>query len=282
MTRALVAAVLHQRAAPRTRLSAKKGLPLRTSSNFNGPRRRLRRERDCTVHALIIEDDPSTAQAVQLMLERSGMLVTVAALGEEGLDLARSYEHDIICLDLDLPDLPGDAVLAALRNHGNTTPVLVISGMAAAKTKLNLLTAGADDYLTKPFHPEELIARVQAIVRRRNGHSGSLIRTGGLEIDIDAKLVRLNRAWIHLSPKEFAAIELLALRRGRSVSREMFLDHLYDGNREPTAKAIDVIICNLRRKLRFASGGPPYIHTVGTRGYLLSAPDAPVRLTQAA
>ena len=136
-------------------------------------------------------------------------------------------------------------------------------------SKVRALGFGADDYVTKPFHRDELVARIHAIVRRSKGHSQSVIRTGKLAVNLDAKTVEVDGARVHLTGKEYAMLELLSLRKGTTLTKEMFLNHLYGGMDEPELKIIDVFICKLRKKLSLACGGANYIETVWGRGYVL-------------
>ena len=152
------------------------------------------------------------------------------------------------------------------------TPILILSGLAGIEDKVKGLGFGADDYMTKPFHKDELVARIHAIVRRSKGHAESLIKTGDLVVNLDSKTVEVNGARMHVTGKEYQILELLSLRKGASVTKEMFLTSLYGGMDEPEIKIIDVFVCKLRKKLADASGGKDYIETVWGRGYLLRQP----------
>ena len=153
------------------------------------------------------------------------------------------------------------------------TPVLILSGINEMDSKVRSFGFGADDYVTKPFHREELTARIHAVVRRSKGHSQSVIRTGKLAVNLDAKTVEVDGARVHLTGKEYAMLELLSLRKGTTLTKEMFLNHLYGGMDEPELKIIDVFICKLRKKLSMACEGENYIETVWGRGYVLREPD---------
>ena len=222
---------------------------------------------------LLIEDEPVTARAIDLMLNAQGFNVYATDLGEEGLDLGRLYDYDIILLDLNLPDMHGYDVLKKLRVAKVVTPVLILSGNSEMDSKVRSFGFGADDYVTKPFHRDELVARIQAVVRRSKGHSHSTIRIGKMMVDLDAKTVEVDGARVHLTGKEYAMLELLALRKGTTLTKEMFLNHLYGGMDEPELKIIDVFICKLRKKLSLACGGDNYIETVWGRGYVLREPE---------
>ncbi len=221
------------------------------------------------MRVLLIEDEPNTAKAIEMMLVADGFAVYTTDLGEEGLDLGMLYDYDLILLDLNLPDMHGYDVLKKLRASKVQTPVLVISGIGEMDSKIRSFGFGADDYVTKPFHRAELVARIHAVVRRSKGHSQSVIRTGKLSVNLDSKTVEVDGSRIHLTGKEYAMIELLSLRKGMTLTKEMFLNHLYGGMDEPELKIIDVFICKLRKKLALACDGENYIETVWGRGYAL-------------
>lgn len=225
------------------------------------------------MRVLLVEDDPTTQQSVTMMLESANMVVDATDLGEDGLDLGKLYDYDIIVLDLVLPDMDGMDVLRRLRDARIKTPVLILSGLTEAENKVKGLGTGADDYLIKPFNKEELIARIQAIVRRSQGHSQSIIDTGRLTVNLDAQTVEVDKQSIHLTGKEYGILELLSLRKGTTLTKEMFLNHLYGGMDEPELKIIDVFICKLRKKISTATGGENYIETVWGRGYVLRDPE---------
>ena len=224
------------------------------------------------MRVLLIEDDRATAQGIELMLKSEGFNIYVTDLGEEGVDLGKLYDYDIILLDLNLPDMPGFDVLKTLRVSKVETPVLILTGNADIDNKVRGLGGGADDYMTKPFHKDELIARIHAVVRRSKGHSQSIIKTGEIAVNLDAKTVEVNSQRVHLTGKEYQMLELLSLRKGTTLTKEMFLNHLYGGMDEPELKIIDVFICKLRKKLASATGGEHHIETVWGRGYVLRDP----------
>ncbi len=225
------------------------------------------------MRVLLVEDDPSTAKAIELSLASEGIICDTTQLGEEGLEIGRIYDYDIIILDLMLPDIDGYEVLRRFRAAKVTTPILILSGLSGPDQKIKGLGYGADDYLTKPFNKGELIARIQAIVRRSKGHSESVIRTGKLTVNLDTRSVEVDSKPIHLTSKEYAILELLSLRKGSTLTKEMFLNHLYGGIDEPELKIIDVFVCKLRKKLSESSGGDNYIETVWGRGYVLKEPE---------
>jgi two-component system cell cycle response regulator CtrA len=224
------------------------------------------------MRVLLIEDDGATAQSIELMLKSDGFNVYTTDLGEEGVDLGKVYDYDIILLDLNLPDMTGFDVLKSLRVAKVNTPILILTGQGDIETKVRGLGFGADDYMTKPFHKDELVARIHAIVRRSKGHSQSVITTGNLTVNLDAKTVEVGGQRVHLTGKEYQMLELLSLRKGTTLTKEMFLNHLYGGMDEPELKIIDVFICKLRKKLAAATEGDHYIETVWGRGYVLRDP----------
>jgi two-component system cell cycle response regulator CtrA len=229
------------------------------------------------MRVLLVEDDPTTSKSVELMLTHANLNVYATDLGEEGIDLAKLYDYDLILLDLDLPDMNGHDVLRQLRLARIETPILILSGADDTENKIKGFGFGADDYLTKPFHREELVARIHAIIRRSKGHSQSVINTGLISVNLDAKTVSVENKAVHLTGKEYQMLELLSLRKGTTLTKEMFLNHLYGGMDEPELKIIDVFICKLRKKLSNATGGENYIETVWGRGYVLRDPE-PSRL----
>lgn len=224
------------------------------------------------MRVLLIEDDSSMARNISLMLKSEGYVVDTTDLGEDGLDLSKIYEFDIIILDIMLPDMTGYDVLKQLRDSRVRTPVLILSGLNELDAKIKGLGYGADDYLTKPFEKAELVARIKAIVRRSQGHSESKLQIGKIVVNLDSRTVEVDGRPVHLTGKEYGILELLALRKGNTLTKEQFLNHLYGGMDEPELKIIDVFICKLRKKLEKAAGGENYIETVWGRGYVLREP----------
>jgi two-component system cell cycle response regulator CtrA len=225
------------------------------------------------MRVLLIEDDSSVAQSIELMLKSESFNVYTTDLGEEGVDLGRLYDYDIILLDLNLPDMSGFEVLRSLRVSKVKTPILILSGVASIEHKVKGLGFGADDYMTKPFHKTELVARIHAIVRRSQGHAQSIVQTEDLIVNVDAKTVHIKQVRVNLTGKEYQMLELLSLRKGTTITKEMFLSQLYGGMDEPEIKIIDVFMCKIRKKLAVASGGKDYVETVWGRGYLLRDPE---------
>jgi two-component system cell cycle response regulator CtrA len=225
------------------------------------------------MRALVVEDDPMSQKLIQSALERENVVIEPTGYGEDAVELAKLYDFDIILLDLTLPDLDGYDVIRRMRGAKVRTPVLILSGRLEVDDKVRTLSSGADDYVTKPFYPEELSARIQAVVRRSKGHSESVIRTGKLVVNFDTRTVEVNGRRLHVTGKEYSILELLSLRKGVTLTKEMFLDHLYGGMDEPELKIIDVFICKLRKKIAKINEGRHYIETVWGRGYVLKDPD---------
>ena len=224
------------------------------------------------MRVLLIEDDASIAQSIELTLKFERFNVHSTDLGKQGVRLGTLYDYDIILLDLNLPDMSGFEVLRSLRISRVKTPILILSGLVGMCDKVRGLGFGADDYLTKPFHRDELVARIHAIVRRSTKHAQSVIRTGDLCVNLDTKMVEISGAGVHLTGKEYEILELLSVRKGTALTKEIFRNHLYGGLDEPGNKIIDVFICKLRKKLSNASRGKNYIETIRGRGYMLREP----------
>jgi two-component system cell cycle response regulator CtrA len=225
------------------------------------------------MRVLLVEDDSAMAQSIETMLKSEGYICDTTDMGEDGLEIGKLYDYDIIILDLMLPDIDGYEVLRRMRAAKIDTPILILSGLSGLDDKLKGLGFGADDYLTKPFDKRELVARIQAIVRRSKGHSESIIRTGKIAVNLDARTVEVEGQPLHLTGKEYGILELLSLRKGTTLTKEMFLNHLYGGMDEPELKIIDVFVCKLRKKLANSTGGENYIETVWGRGYMLRDPE---------
>ena len=224
------------------------------------------------MHILVVEDDLAVSHSIQLMLGQRTAPSTRRTSAKKGVELAKLNAYDIIFLDLNLPDLSGYEVLQSLRTANVNTPILILSGLVATANKVKGLGFGADDYVTKPFHKDELLARVQAVVRRSQGPAETVVRCGDLVVNVDAKRAEIAGQPVPLTGKEYQMLELLALRKGMTISKDMFLSHLYGGMDEPELKIIDVFMCKLRKKLAAASGGAEYIETVWGRGYMLREP----------
>ncbi|MBJ7411004.1 MAG: response regulator transcription factor [Phenylobacterium sp.] len=221
------------------------------------------------MRVLLIEDDRMMARSIEMMLNASGFIVEKTDAGEDGIDLSGVYDYDLILLDLSLPDMSGLDVLRTLRRGRNETPIIILSGTAQIDSKVKALSLGADDYMTKPFHKDELVARLRAVIRRSKGHAQSLITVGDMVIDLDAKVVHVNDQRIHLTGREYQTLELMALRKGKAITKDIFLSSLYGGMDEPGAKIVDVFICKLRKKLAPVTDGRHVIETVWGGGYVL-------------
>jgi two-component system cell cycle response regulator CtrA len=221
------------------------------------------------MRVLLIEDDSVTTRSIELMFRSESFDACVSHVGAEGSDLAKLYDYDIILLDLVLADMSGYEVLRTLRVAKIKTPILVLSGLAATKDKVKAFGLGADDYMTKPFHKDELIARIRAVVRRSQGYALSVVQSGDLTVNLDHRTVEVDGTRVNLTTTEYRILEHLSLRKGTPLTKEMILHQLYGGIDEPANKIIDVFICKLRKKLALASAGKNYIETVWGRGYAL-------------
>ncbi len=224
------------------------------------------------MNILVIEDDAAVRDSIQLMLKVHGCEAFGTAFGEEGLALARQRAFDLVLLDLNLPDISGMDVLKALRKENIATPVMVMSGDATSTVKVATLRAGADDCIAKPFHREELVARIKAVTRRGAVQARSVIDLGEVVVDLDSKTVAAAGVRIGLTVKEYEIFELLLLRRGSTLTKGALIEHLYNGMDEPEQKIIDVFVCKLRKKLFAATHGVNYIKTVWGLGYCWSDP----------
>ncbi len=224
------------------------------------------------MRVLLVEDDLTAARGIMLMLKGAGAVVDHAATGEESVELTRHYEYDIILLDLMLPDIEGFEVVRRLRVARNDTPILILSGLIRSPAKVKALGLGADDFITKPFDNAELLARMQAVVRRCKGFSQPTLRVGTVELNLDSREVCVAGREVHLTGKEYSILELLVLRKGMVLTKEAFLNHLYGGLDEPEMKIIDVFICKLRKKLA-AAGADNMIGTIWGRGYMIRSLD---------
>lgn len=215
---------------------------------------------------LIVEDEDDLADALSRLLADAGFSCDVARDGEEGLSLALEAGYDLVILDLMLPRLQGERVLAELRSRGVGLPVLVLTARDAVSDRVRLLDGGADDYLTKPFEPAELVSRCRALLRRSAGRASSVQAVGHLEVDMARRTVSQRGDAVALTPREFCVLEYLTLHRGRVVSRTELLDHLYADADETASNVLDVYVASLRRKL-----GADIIHTRRGHGYIIDA-----------
>jgi len=220
------------------------------------------------MRVLLVEDDLTAARGVSLMLKGVGAVIDHSESGEEALELLRHYDYDVVLLDLALPDVEGYEVVRRMRVARNDTPVLILSGQTRPQAKVKGLGMGADDFITKPFDKAELLARMQAVVRRSKGFSQPTVRIGAVELNLDSREVTVDGREVHLTGKEYSILELLVLRKGMVLTKEAFLNHLYGGMDEPEIKIIDVFVCKLRKKLA-AAGADNLIGTVWGRGYMI-------------
>lgn len=218
---------------------------------------------------LHIEDDDLMRRSVARMLAAEEMRVRSAIYGEEGIAYAREEAFDLIVLDLQLPDMSGLEVIAQLRREQIDTPIIVLSGNGFVAVKVKALGFGADDYMVKPFHKDELVARIQAVVRRSRSRVSHFITTGPIVVFLDDRVAFLGEEKLRLTKMEYEILELLSLRKGTILTHELLMNHLYQGHDVPGSKIIDVYICKLRKKL-----GPAgrCLETVWGSGYVLCEP----------
>lgn len=218
---------------------------------------------------LVVEDDAATGKSVELMLISAGFNTYLTDLGEEAVDLAKLYDYDVVLLNLDLPDMAGQEVLRRLRAAKILTPVIILDDDSRIETQVALLAGGADDYITKPFHRDNLVARLQAVVRRSQGRATPTMSCLSVTVEPTGKNVTVQGERVHLSGKEYEVLELLISRKDSTFTKEAILNHLYGGMDEPELKIVDVFICKVRNRLREA-GAEDIIETVWGRGYRAS------------
>ncbi|MCY3840919.1 MAG: response regulator transcription factor [Gammaproteobacteria bacterium] len=215
---------------------------------------------------LIVEDEVLLAAQVDKFLRENDFVVDMATDGEEGLYYAREFDYDAAVIDLGLPKLTGIELIKTLRREGNTVPVLILTARSDWRDKVGGLEAGADDYLTKPFHMEELLARLKVLIRRAAGFASSLIEHGPLKLDTSSKEVRVDGSLVELTAFEYRLLEFLALNPSRVVSKAELTEHLYEQDFDRDSNVIEVFIGRLRRKLDPAGSLKP-IRTVRGQGY---------------
>jgi DNA-binding response OmpR family regulator len=219
---------------------------------------------------LVVEDDKTVGQYVKRGLAEAGYQAELVADGEEGLHLASAGHYDLLVLDLRLPKLEGREVLRTLRDRGNTMPVLVLTAQDAVDYKVQALRMGADDYVTKPFALEELLARVEALGRRPKAMAPPVLTVADLTLDTGSREVRRNGKPIELTPKEYAVLEYLARHQGRVMPRTLITEYAWDYHFDPGTNIVDVVITRLRKKID-AGREPKLIHTVRGVGYVVKA-----------
>lgn len=216
------------------------------------------------MRVLIVEDEADLAAALRRLLEEAGFSADVADDGEAGLTLALDEAYDLVVLDLMLPRLQGERIIAELRTRRRGVPVLVLTARDLVADRVRVLDAGADDYVMKPFEPAELVSRCRALVRRTTGHSSSVIVVGDVEIDTARRTVMLGGLTVGVTPREFRVLEYLALHRGRVVSRDELLEHLYSASEDTWSNVLEVFVAGLRRKL-----GAGIVQTRRGHGYIV-------------
>jgi DNA-binding response OmpR family regulator len=224
------------------------------------------------MRVLLIEDHKPLVRALKQGLEEEGFAVDVSTDGQDGDFKARTAEYDVIILDLMLPRQDGLSLLQGWRKDGLSMHVLVLTARGSMEDKVKGLDLGADDYMTKPFELEELLARVRALVRRGHQVKSPLIRIHDLEIDTASRTVKRGGKSIHLTPREYALLEFLAFHRGKVTTRSMIWEHLYDDQDENTSNVVDVYIRYLRNKID-KGYDPPLILTRWGEGYMLKGDD---------
>ena len=224
------------------------------------------------MRVLLIEDHKPLVRALKQGLEEEGFAVDTAADGQEGDFKARTAEYDVVVLDLMLPKEDGLSLLQRWRHEGLKTHVLILTARGSIDDKVRGLDLGADDYLTKPFELEELLARLRALIRRRHQVKDPVLRVHDLEIDTAARTVKRGGQSIYLTPREYALLEFLAFHRGKVATRSMIWEHLYDEQDESTSNVVDVYIRYLRNKID-KGFEPPLILTRWGEGYMLRGDD---------
>jgi len=228
------------------------------------------------MRVLLIEAEALAARQMMHVLKARRAIVEHVESGEDGLDLARHYDYDLVLLDHALPDLDGTEVVRRMRAAGINTPAVVMTAQSQADINVRAFQAGADDVIRKPFNPAELQARLQAIMRRSRGYSQPTLVLGSLQLNLDSREVFVGGTSVRLTVKEYAVLELLVLRKGMVLTKDMFLDHLYGGTGEPDSKIIDLLVSRVRKKLADA-GAPDAISTVWGRGHMMRAVAMPSR-----
>jgi len=217
---------------------------------------------------LFIEDSRRLQAAVGKGLRRSGYAVDMAADGKDGLYLAEINDYDVIILDLMLPGIDGLTILKRLRSQGKDVHILILTARYTLEDRVKGLQLGADDYLTKPFAFDELLARVQALIRRRYNAKNPVIQIGSLQINTALKTVTRDGRNISLAPREYMLLEFMAVRKGKLVTRSEIERHIYDERVNPMSNVVDSAVCNLRKKINLP-GQPDLIHTRRGLGYIM-------------
>lgn len=235
-------------------------------------RRHAHTEMGITVRILIIEDDFILIRLYEAILQVASIELEIAMLGSEGIERALHRSFDLILLDLGLPDLSGLEVLKSIRDAEIDTPIMIVSGEIDIATKVTTFAGGADEYLTKPFQRDELLARIEAVRRRSEAHTPATIEFGRFILHLEEQIVRIDGRKICLTTHEYRVLECLALRKGSAVTKEGLMGYLYKGADTPVSKIVDVFVCRLRKKLAAVNGGTHYIETERGVGYALREP----------
>jgi two-component system cell cycle response regulator CtrA len=225
------------------------------------------------MRVLLIGQDLETTASVRMMLIKEKFICDSTDVGDNGLEVSKFNDYDVILFDVSGPNKNGYEALRRLRSACIPTPVLILSSLAKLDPRIKDLGFGNDDLLTNPFDHRELTARIRAVARHSKSHCEATIQTGKLVVNLDTREVSVDDHPVHLTGKEYGILELLSLRKSTTLTKEMFLNHLYAGMHEPELKIIDVFVCKLRKKLAQATGGNHYIETVWGRGYRLRDPD---------
>ena len=225
------------------------------------------------MRVLLIGQDGVSPASVKMMLTQEKFVCDTTDLNVNGLEIGKLGNYDVILLDLSVPNRNGYDVLRRLRSAHVRTPVLILLGLAELDHRIKSLGFGDGDVLRNLWDHRQMIARIEAITRRPKGACEATVRTGKLVVNLDTRQVSVDDHSVHLTGKEYGILELLALRKSTTLTKEMFLNHLYGGMSEPEIKIIDVFVCKLRKKLAQATGGNHYIETVWGRGYRLRDPD---------
>ncbi len=226
------------------------------------------------MRVLVIEDEVRLAENIaEALRESAGLAVDCADNGKDGVMLAELHRYDLVLLDLMLPGLDGRGVVQQLRRKALSMPILMLTAVSSVETKIELINAGADDYLTKPFDLGELLARIKALIRRSRGTAHPTLAIGGVELNTIEQTVRCRERFVDLSPTEYRILEYLMFRPRVIVSRQELLEHLYDFTWEHHSNVIEAHVSNLRRKLK-EQAGSSLVETIRGRGYRLAQPEA--------
>lgn len=222
------------------------------------------------MRVLLADKDKAFCQGISFFLKSKKAIVDLVHSAEDAEEMARLYEYDAIISGLLFSDKSGTELLKRLRGSGINTPFIVLSAVSSVAKKIECFDLGADDYIIRPCDKNELVARLRAIVRRSRGYGQAIVNVGDMTLNLGTKVVKIGDKTLNLTGKEYALLELLALRKGMIVSKEQFLNHLYGGtDEEPEMKIIDVFLCRIRTKIKRLSGGKDYVQTVWGRGYIL-------------